>query len=89
MLIVSPRKLSTMTDVRMESGMEMAMISVLRQLPRKIRIIKPVRAGGNDGLTKHAIDRPAHENRLVEERVKSSHWVEAAFAVAEGCRARP
>ena len=27
----------------MDSGMETAMINVLRQLPRKIRIIKPVR----------------------------------------------
>ncbi len=44
MLIVSCRKLSTITEVRMESGMEMAMMSVLRQLPRKIRIIRPVSA---------------------------------------------
>ncbi len=42
-LIVWPRKLSTITDVRMESGIEMAMISVLRQLPRKTRIMMPVR----------------------------------------------
>ena len=27
---------------RIDSGMEMAMISVLRQLPRKSRIIRPV-----------------------------------------------
>ena len=39
MLMVSRRKLSTMTEVRIDSGMETAMISVLRQLPRKIRII--------------------------------------------------
>ena len=31
------------TDTRIESGIEIAMISVLRQLPRKIRIINPVR----------------------------------------------
>ena len=36
-------QLSTMIEVRIESGMETAMISVLRQLPRKSRIIKPVR----------------------------------------------
>ena len=30
-------------EERMESGIETAMISVLRQLPRKIRIISPVR----------------------------------------------
>ena len=32
-----------MIEVRIESGIETAMISVLRQLPRKIRIIEPVR----------------------------------------------
>ena len=34
MLMVSPMALSTMMRVRIESGMETAMISVLRQLPR-------------------------------------------------------
>ena len=43
MLMVSPRALSTMMEVRIESGIEIAMMSVLRQLPRKIRIISPVR----------------------------------------------
>jgi hypothetical protein len=42
-LIVSCNALSTIIEVRMESGMETAMINVLRQLPRKSRIIKPVR----------------------------------------------
>ena len=32
-----------MMEVRIASGIEVAMISVLRQLPRKIRIIKAVR----------------------------------------------
>ena len=41
--IVSPIALSTMMELRIESGMEMAMMSVLRQLPRKSRIIKAVR----------------------------------------------
>ena len=43
MLMVSPRKLSTMTEVRIDSGIETAMIRVLRQLPRKSRIISAVR----------------------------------------------
>ena len=43
MLMVSPKKLRAMIETRMDSGMETAMISVLRQLARKIRIIKPVR----------------------------------------------
>jgi hypothetical protein len=32
-----------MIEVKMDSGMETAMIKVLRQLPRKSRIINPVR----------------------------------------------
>jgi len=43
MLMVSPSRLSAMTDVRIESGMDTAMMIVLRQLPRKSRIIAAVR----------------------------------------------
>jgi hypothetical protein len=43
MLMVSPSTLRVMTDVRIESGIETAMINVLRQLPRKSRIIAAVR----------------------------------------------
>src|SRR5438094_641694 len=43
MLIVWPSAESAMTDVRIESGIDTAMISVLRQLPRKSRIISAVR----------------------------------------------
>ena len=43
MLIVSPSALSAMIDDRIDSGIDTAMISVLRQLPRKIRIISAVR----------------------------------------------
>ena len=43
MLIVSPRAESTRIDVRIESGIETAMITVLRQLPRKIKIMMPVK----------------------------------------------
>ena len=43
MLMVSPRKLRVMTDVKMDRGMEMAMIKVLRQLPKNNKIINPVR----------------------------------------------
>jgi hypothetical protein len=42
-LIVSPRELRTMTDVRIESGIDTAMIKVLRQLPRKTKIMMAVR----------------------------------------------
>ena len=57
MLMVSPRALSTRIEVRIESGIETAMISVLRQLPRKSRIIRPVRHGGDDRLADDAAHR--------------------------------
>ena len=43
MLIVSPSALSTMIELRIDSGIETAMMTVLRQLPRKTRIISAVR----------------------------------------------
>ena len=43
MFIVSPSALSVMMEQRMASGMEMTMTKVVRQLPRKIRIISAVR----------------------------------------------
>ena len=71
MLIVSPRKLSTMIEVRMESGMETAMMSVLRQLPRKSRIISAVRHGRDQRLADHALIAAAHEDGLVREGSRS------------------
>ena len=41
--IVSPMALSTMMELRIERGMEIAIISVLLQLPRKRRIISAVK----------------------------------------------
>src|SRR6266480_2731580 len=43
MLMVSPKALRTMIEVKIESGIDTAMMTVLRQLPRKTRIMKPVR----------------------------------------------
>ena len=43
MLMVSPSALSTSSDERMDRGIETAMIRVLRQLPRKTRIMMAVR----------------------------------------------
>ena len=42
-LMVCPSALSTMIELRIAKGMEVAMMSVLRQLPRKTRIMKAVR----------------------------------------------
>ena len=69
MLMVSCSALSTMIETRIESGIEIAMISVLRQLPRNIRIISAGQAGGDDRLANHAADGGAHEDRLVGERL--------------------
>ena len=41
--IVSPRKPKIITDVRIDSGIETAMIRVLRQLPRKSKLMSTVR----------------------------------------------
>ena len=43
MLIVSPSALSANSEHKIESGIEIAMISVLRQLPRNTRIMMAVR----------------------------------------------
>ncbi len=43
MLMVSPSALITQMETRIESGIETAMISVLRQLPRNSRIMAAVR----------------------------------------------
>ena len=44
MLMVSPSADRQMIEARIDSGIEMVMISVLRQLPRNSRIMSPVRA---------------------------------------------
>ena len=69
MLIVSPSALSTMIEARIESGIETAMISVLRQLPRKSRIISAVRQAAITASRTTPVDRGAHEDRLVGERL--------------------
>ena len=69
MLIVSPSALSTMIEQRIESGIETAMITVLRQLPRKMQDHQRGQAGGDDRLAHDALDRGADEERLVGERL--------------------
>ena len=55
MLIVSPSAPSAMTDARIDSGIETAMITVLRQSPRKSRIIDRRQARGDQRLAQHAL----------------------------------
>ena len=51
------------------SGIETAMMTVERQLPRNSRIIRLVRRGGDDAFARHAGDRRLDEDRLVVEQV--------------------
>ncbi len=61
MLMVSCSALSSSTLTRMESGMEIAMISVLFQLPKKSRIMMAV---------KHAAISPSRNTPWMEARTK-------------------
>ena len=69
MLMVSPRALSTRMEVRIESGMETAMISVLRQLPRKSRIISPVRHAAMTASRMTPLHGSPHEDGLIRQRL--------------------
>ena len=69
MLIVSPSALSTMIEARIDSGIETAMISVLRQLPRNSRIISAVRQAAMTASRSTPSIDGAHEQRLIGERL--------------------
>ena len=66
-LIVCPSRFSMIIDVRIDSGIEMQTITVLRQLPRNSRIIRPVSMRRDHAFADHAVDGGAHEERLVEK----------------------
>ena len=51
----------------MESGIEIAMMSVLRQLPRKSRIIQRGERGGDEAFAEHSGDGGLDEDGLIEE----------------------
>ena len=62
MLIVSPSALNTMIELRIDSGIDTAMMIVLRQLPRNTRIISAVR---------HAAITASRTTPLMAARTKS------------------
>ena len=76
MLIVSPSALSTMIELRIESGIDTAMISVLRQLPRKSRIISAVR---------HAAISASRSTPLIDARTNSD-WSASGLISSSGGR---
>ena len=56
------------SEERIESGMETAMMSVLRQLPRKTRIMIAVRQAAMMASRTTPLMARAHEDRLIAER---------------------
>ena len=98
MLMVSPSRLRAMTEDRIESGIETAMMTVLRQLPRKIEDHQRGEAGGDDRLADHSAHRRPHEDGLVGHRLDlelrrecrdhaGQEIPDAAHDVEGGCRA--
>ena len=67
-LMVCPSRLRMQSEARIESGIEMQTISVLRQLPRNSRIISAGQAGGDQGFAHHALNGGADEDRLIGQR---------------------
>ena len=68
MFSVSPIAASAMIEPRIDSGIDTAMITVERQLPRNSRIIRLVSAAAINAFDGDAVDRGAHEHRLVVDR---------------------
>ena len=57
-LIVSPVAASSATEVRIASGIEIVMMSVERQLPRKMRIIEPRQRRRDDAFEDDRLTPP-------------------------------
>ena len=68
--------------IRIESGIEMAMISVVRQFPRNSRIMAAVRQAAISAFAHHSLNRRAHEQGLIEQQV---HLADPAASVAAIC----
>ena len=71
MLMVSPSADRQQIEARIDSGIEIVMISVLRQLPRNSRINKPGQRAGDHRFAYHAGDGGAHEHRLIARAPRS------------------
>ena len=74
MLMVSPSALRTMIELRIERGIDTAMISVLRQLPRKTRIMNAVR---------HAAISASRSTPLIDASTKSD-WSASGLMPSSG-----
>ncbi len=65
-----PSAQRTMIDVRIDSGIEMATISVLRHEPRKTQDHQRRQPGRDRPLLEHPVDGRPDEDRLVEEQLQ-------------------
>jgi len=64
---LAPARSGSAMEQRMDSGMESAMMNVLRHEPRNSRIIRAVNEAADDAFPQHAADGGADEQRLVGE----------------------
>ena len=67
MLIVCPAAPRAMTEERIDIGIEIAMMSVLRQLPRKSSIMAAVSAVARTTSRMTPFHRSLHEDGLISE----------------------
>ncbi len=63
--MVSCKKLSTIIEVRMESGIETAMIERAAPAPQEQQDHQPGQARGDDSLANYRLDRGSNEQGLV------------------------
>jgi hypothetical protein len=67
MLSVSPSACRASSDERIDSGIETAMMQVLRQLPEEQQDHRGRQRGGDQRFAHHAADGCLDEDRLVEQ----------------------
>ena len=84
-----PKNFSTMIEVRIESGIEIATTSVLRQLPRKSKIISAVRLAAITASRTTPCNRGPHEDRLVEQQRRYSAPSAEPAAILGSCVSDP
>ncbi len=70
-LIVSPSMAITVTENRIDSGIDMMMMMVERQLPRNSRIITPTSPAARTASRNTPTIAPFHEHGLVTHGVQS------------------
>ena len=62
------------SELRMESGMETAMMIVERQAAEEDKDHRAGKAGGDDGLADDAVDGSADEDGLIVQEERRAGW---------------